>query len=980
MRDLVKEDRIGQERSLRLTPIGAVTQTKPLRAVVSKIEMLPSLLPMMTGSILLCFLMATGARGQITPDGSLPDNSIVTPSPVTPALAGSGEVTITGGTIRDSYLFHSFEEFSIPTGGAAFFDNPVAIENIVSRVTGQSISEIDGLIRANGGANLFLLNPNGIVIGANASLDIGGSFVGTTANSIEFADGSIFGTSAGEVPGAPPLLTINVPLGLQFGGSTPPGQIRVRGSGNNLIANPQTLETIRDSRPSGFEVNPGQTLALLGGEVTIVGGNITAPGGRIELWSVANGELSVVPELSSAGGSRLKVESQSQSQASQSQAFQSIGAIELGNINLLQAASVDTSGSGGGEIRVRGKRVELRDGSAILADTLGTEAGGSLTVSASESVEIQGTSADGMFSSSLLAVVAPEASGSGGNITIESDSLLLADGAQVAVNSLGSGNAGSLTAKASSVELIGTSALGLSSGLFAGSTAIGAGGNLTVEAGSLRLADGGQVVAATLGFGDAGDLTVRASSVEIVGSAGRIPSGLSSSSGGIGSAGNITIESDRLLVSDGAQVLAAAFGSGNAGSLTVKTGSVEILGTSADGNPTILSTSSVATGAGGNLTVNAESLRIAGGAQVASSTRGSGNAGNLTITAGEIELAGTSPNGLFSSGLFASAVVGSGNGGDTTISANQLIVRDGAIVSASNFPSLNPNIPPGTGAAGNINIEANSIELSNGGTLSADTGGGDRGNITLRSPDVRLRRASQIRTNAQGQATGGNITIDTDNLVAVPKENSDITANAEQSFGGRVIVNAQGIFGTEFREALTPESDITASSELGAEFNGIVELNTPDADPSSGLHELQGKTSTDRLVVQDLCAPERLAANSFTIVGRGGLPPSPVDLLTDETVALEWSRPEAMDSSSYSSATSVASAAGNVTIVQNPVQNPVHNSGSGGFSESNLPLKIREAQGWIVAPDGTVILTAEPRVVTPASPMLALPGCADLDV
>ncbi|NER38089.1 MAG: S-layer family protein [Oscillatoria sp. SIO1A7] len=914
MRDLVKEDRIGQERSLRLTPIGAITQTKPLRAVVSKIEMLPSLLPI-TGSILLCFLMATGARGQITPDGSLPDNSIVTP--VTPALAGSGEVTITGGTIRDSYLFHSFEEFSIPTGGAAFFDNPVAIENIVSRVTGQSISEIDGLIRANGGANLFLLNPNGIVIGANASLDIGGSFVGTTANSIEFADGSIFGASPGEVPGAPPLLTINVPLGLQFGDSTPPGQIRVRGSGNNLMTNPQTFETIRDSRPSGFEVNPGKTLALLGGEVTLVGGNITAPGGRIELWSVANGELSLVPELSPAGGSRLKVESQFQSQASQSQAFQSqasqsIGAIELGNINLFQGASADASGRGSGEIRVRGRRVELRDGSAILTDTLGTEAGGSLTVSASESVEIQGTSADGMFSTRLLAVVAPESSGPGGN--------------------------------------------------------------LTVEAGSLRIADGAQIVAATLGFGDAGDVTLRASSVEIVGSAGRVPSALLTSSVAIASAGNITIESDRLLVRDGGQVVAAALNSGNAGSLTVRAGSVEILGISADGFPSTLSASTAATGAGGNLTVNAESLRIAGGAQVSAGTFGSGNAGNLTITAEEIELAGTSPNGLFSSGLFASAVVGSGNGGDTRISANQLIVRDGAIVSASNFPSLNPNILPGTGAAGNINIEANSIELDNGGTLSADSGGGDRGNINLRSPDIRLRRGSQIRTNAQGEATGGNITIDTDNLVAVPMENSDITANAQQSFGGRVIVNAQGIFGTEFRPALTPESDITASSELGAEFNGVVEINTPDADPSSGLIELQGKANTERLVIQDLCAPERLAANSFTIVGRGGLPPSPVDLLTDETVALEWSRPEVMDSRSYSPATSIASATGNVAIAQNPLQS----SGSGGFSESNPPLTIREAQGWIVAPDGTVILTAEPSVVTPANPMLALPGCADL--
>ena len=109
----------------------------------------------------------------------------------------------------------------------------------------------------------------------------------------------------------------------------------------------------------------------------------------------------------------------------------------------------------------------------------------------------------------------------------------------------------------------------------------------------------------------------------------------------------------------------------------------------------------------------------------------------------------------------------------------------------------------------------------------------------MRSPDIRLRQDSQIRTNAQGEATGGNITTNADSLVAL--ENSDITANSQQSFGGRVIVNAQGIFGIEFRPALTPESDITASSELGAEFSGTVEVNTPDTDPSSGLLELPGK-------------------------------------------------------------------------------------------------------------------------------------------
>ncbi len=188
----------------------------------------------------------------------IPDNTLSVPSQVT--IDGNLH-TIEGGTEAGNNLFHSFQDFSVPTGSEAFFNNAASLENILTRVTGGNISNIDGLIRANGTANLFLLNPNGLIFGPNARLDIGGSFFGSTANSLVFENGLEFSATA---PDTQPLLSVNVPLGLQFNGQA--GEIQVQGTGHNLtIFSLSRTPIIRENGDSGLRVSSGQTLARVGG-------------------------------------------------------------------------------------------------------------------------------------------------------------------------------------------------------------------------------------------------------------------------------------------------------------------------------------------------------------------------------------------------------------------------------------------------------------------------------------------------------------------------------------------------------------------------------------------------------------------------------------------------------------------------------------------------------------------------------------------
>ena len=195
-------------------------------------------------SLVFLTLIPGVAVAQITPDSTLGEEKSVVES-------NGNRDTINGGAIRDANLFHSFQEFNVDALREAYFANPDGINNIFSRVTGSNISNIQGVLGVLGNANLYLINPNGILFGENARLDVNGSFFATTADSVLFGDGFEFSAAN---PDAPQLLTINIPIGLRFRDNPAPITNRSVASVANEL---------------GLQVDTGQTLALMGGNITL---------------------------------------------------------------------------------------------------------------------------------------------------------------------------------------------------------------------------------------------------------------------------------------------------------------------------------------------------------------------------------------------------------------------------------------------------------------------------------------------------------------------------------------------------------------------------------------------------------------------------------------------------------------------------------------------------------------------------------------
>jgi filamentous hemagglutinin family protein len=732
---------------------------------------------------------------------------------------------IDGGARRGSNLFHSFADFDIDQGGSVYFLNPSGIDNIFSRVTGNSSSNILGKLGVRGSANLFLMNPNGILFGAGASLDVQGSFLATTASALQFGEQGVFSATS---PESPALLTVN-PSAFLFN-QVPVGSIAnnsIAPAGNNDFGVPQF----------GLRVPDREGLLLVGGDITMDGGRLNALGGRIELAGLSGtGRINLNP---SGNTFRLSVPVNS----------------PLSNISLTNNAFVNTAGSIGGEITVNSNLFNLVNGAQLNTATAGIGDGGNITINANR-INFLGVGAAGPNGSQSSGLASSTfASGNAGDVIINADQIKLENGSQILATSSGSGQAGDITITADTIDLIGISADGRNRSAFASETNnAGNAGNITISARRLDIQNGAAISSSTFGTGRAGDLTINVrDAISLVGAgvaSGRsIGSNLVTVSQGDGNAGTLTVNTRQLTLQSGGAISASTAGSGQGGTINITADTIEISSVLVNGQLQQSAIGNIATGMGngGDINITTRTLGIRDGGQITTTASGQGQGGNLAITAREsVEMQGglSLSNGGFVSSILITGTSGSRDAGDLTLNTEQLTLQDRARISASTS---------GTGRGGDIIITADSIDILGipqsivPTDISSETfsfaNGGRSGDIVINAEQLNLTNRALVSTSAFGSGQGGSLTVNVD-VVNLADGGSLASSTSIAGDAGELIVNAD-------RLSISRGAGINAAT--GGEGRG------GDIKIQADVIELTG-VSLDR---------QQLSAIAATTVGNG---------------------------------------------------------------------------------------------------------------
>ncbi|MDX2231483.1 MAG: filamentous hemagglutinin N-terminal domain-containing protein [Leptolyngbyaceae cyanobacterium bins.349] len=814
---------------------------------------------------------------QIIPDTTLPTNSQVAPDCI--------NCTINGGTERGVNLYHSFREFSIPTGGSAWFNNAPQIQNILTRVTGSNPSTIDGLIRANGTANLFLLNPNGIQFGANAALQIGGSLIASTSDRVWFPDGSEFSATN---PQAPPLLTVNITPGLQYG--TPVGNL---------------------SHSGNLAVNAGQSLTLHGNTV-MSSGTLTAPGGQVQVLGdrVALIDNAQVNVSAPGGGGTVLIGGDFQGNGTVPNASRTF----VGPNVEIKADAIAT-GNGGrvivwsdeatrfyGTISARGGEASGNGGFVEISGKENLEFNGQVDVGA-----VRGNPGTVLFDPRDINIVALLGFD---NAQLGDSAILFADGGaadfQISALALAGIPTGTITLQATrdinfnaSVNLSpgvnltaeagnnitfqgGFSLFGIPGVITNGGTVNlrsgadvildnfilrtdrflgGSPGDIIITTGAngrLILQNQGVLLTDTRGAEPAGNITIQAGAVNIsppIGTGGI--SGISANSFGSGDAGQIRINTGRLAI-DRSAIQAFSNSAGNAGAIIVQANQVEIDG---QGDLTrgaglfALTNSTASTGRSGVITVDTQSLVMRDGGGIYAGTVSASPGGSITVRASDIDLTGV---GRLPSTLSVGSLTqfgATGDAGTMQITTDRLTVRNGAVIDGNAF----------LGQAGSLNIQATGVNLD-AGTIAAE--GQRGGNVVLDTAQLQVNNASFISVATLLGDVGERLLIRATDRVSVQNGSSISTSSLSGQAGDLRI---------ETPNLAIQNLSTVSSSTVGDGVAGNVTIRSPNRNigtltiegASFLVASPSGAVSSGNLLVETGTITVNAGGLSTGVIGQG---------------------------------------------------------------------------------------------------------------
>lgn len=706
-------------------------------------------------------------------------------------------ITADLGRQMGNNLFHSFSQLNLSQGESAIFSGPASIANIIGRVSGGSTSNIDGTLRSTiPAANLYLINPAGLIFGPHAQLDIGGSFYASSASHIAFSDGSRF-----DAMGGSNVLSTASPQAFGFlGGNI--GSITVNGS--------------------QLRVGTGQQLVLAGSDIFIDGqggGTLSAPAGRIALYSIASeGELG----LSDAQAGQQAPSRYGNIRINGNERITANGSggrivIRAGNLQLENALLLAQNVGGDGGIFINAHDGVMLDRAIVQSATDGTARGGVIAIETGRLVAINQSEID----------TSTFGRGDGGRILLNAGNLTLTEGSRISnlVTEDSTGQGGNTAIHVSgTMQVSGQSETGRLSAVLNSTFGGGNAGELTVEASRLALS-GGTLQAATTDIGQAGAIHIISSEIGLD-SGGLIHA----ASRGRGDGGTIDIQTSRLSLSGNARINTEASAGGRAGAISIQTGTLDL----SDGSNISNRTYYFQRGSG-DISINAtESIRIQGRAEALSSSPGSDEVstgifsftGNIAVTTPDLTLLDsggistrtwnnldsgnltveTDRLTLLNGGHLSADAIGHsgyhGGAGNISVKAHESILISGMAISRRS------SIQSGTrssGDAGLIEITTPRLQIENGGMINTSTGvfgEGGAGAILIQAGVLEMLSGGRILSSSNGYGPGGDITVSADSMLLDHGSISAFGSGGEGAAGqialhAPVIIMRSGLVNTE---------------------------------------------------------------------------------------------------------------------------------------------------------------------------------------